>query len=119
MRVDIEEGKYTYVFNGGDAHVLRYGEEWRDVVGDKFIYCMAAEIEALRKELASERESALSYRDEAIAAQKELSDLKASLGEPVMRVRVRGGRPHYAVAILCTNKPPVGEFDVYALKDKP
>lgn len=48
MKVEIEDGKYTYDFNGGNAHVLRYGEPWRDVVGDKFIYCMASEIDELR-----------------------------------------------------------------------
>lgn len=50
MRVEIEDGKYTYQFHpDGRSEVLRYGEPWRDVVGDKFIYCMAAEIEQLRQ----------------------------------------------------------------------
>ena len=54
MRVDIEGGKYTYVFEDGRARLLRYGEPSRsDVVGDKFIYCMAAEIAELRQQLSS------------------------------------------------------------------
>ncbi len=52
MRVDIEDGKYTYVFHeDGRSEALRYGEPWRDTVGDKFIYCMAAEIVDLREEV--------------------------------------------------------------------
>jgi len=52
MRVSVENDKYTYVFHlDGKAEVLRYGEPWRDAVGDKFIYCMAAEIETLRATL--------------------------------------------------------------------
>lgn len=62
MRVDIEGGKYTYVFEDGRARLLRYGEpSRRDVVGDKVIYCMAAEIAKLRQQLSaaqSEIESA-------------------------------------------------------------
>lgn len=51
MRVVIEDGKYTYVNENGSASVLRYDEHWRDVTGDKFIYCMAAEIETLREQV--------------------------------------------------------------------
>ena len=54
MRVDIEGGKYTYVFEDGRARLLRHGEpSRRDVVGDKVIYCMAAEIAELRQQLAA------------------------------------------------------------------
>ena len=52
MKVEIEGGKYTYVFEpGGGSQVLRHGQPWRDVTGDKLIYCMAAEIEELRGKL--------------------------------------------------------------------
>lgn len=54
MRVDIEGGKYTYIFEDGRARLLRYGEpSRRDVVGDKLIYCMAAEISELRQQLTA------------------------------------------------------------------
>lgn len=56
MRVDIEGGKYTYVFEDGRARLLRHGEpSRRDVVGDKVIYCMAAEIAKLRQQLEQTR----------------------------------------------------------------
>jgi hypothetical protein len=45
MRLDFEDGKYTYcIDNTGSACVLRYGEFWRDVTGDKFMYTVMAEI---------------------------------------------------------------------------
>ena len=57
MRVDIESGKYTYIFEDGRARLLRYGDPTsRDVVGDKLIYCMAAEISELRQQLAERDE---------------------------------------------------------------
>ena len=63
MRVEIEDGKYTYQFHpDGRSEVLRHGEPWRDTVGDKFIYCMASEIEQLRQrvqELTAERNELL------------------------------------------------------------
>ena len=52
MRVSVEGGKYTYVNELGKAScVLRYGELWRHVTGDKFTYSMAAEIESLREQV--------------------------------------------------------------------
>ena len=51
MRVSVEGGKYTYVVTETNAHVLRYGELWKDATGDKFTYSMAAEIESLREQV--------------------------------------------------------------------
>jgi hypothetical protein len=52
MRVDVENGKYTVVFEeDGRLHVLRYGEKWRDCIGDKLILALAQEIETLREQL--------------------------------------------------------------------
>lgn len=56
MRVSIEDGKYEYVCHeDGSAEALRYGERWRDCLGDKFTYCMASEIESLRQQLADQK----------------------------------------------------------------
>lgn len=71
MRVSVEGGKYTYVNELGKAPcVLRYEEPWRDATGDKFIYCMASEIESLREEaqrLTGERDAlAEAIRDAAV-----------------------------------------------------
>ena len=51
MRVSVEGGKYTYVITETNSRVLRYGELWRDAIGDKFTYSMAAEIESLREQV--------------------------------------------------------------------
>ena len=56
MRVSIEDGKYEYVCHeDGSAEALRYGERWRDCLGDKFTYCMASEIESLRQQLTDQK----------------------------------------------------------------
>ena len=58
MRIDLDDGKYTYVMDNGKQYALRYGEPWRDLTGDKFVYAMACmiqdledEVQSLRKEL--------------------------------------------------------------------
>ena len=61
MRIDLEDGKYTYVLNddeSGSQYALRHGAPWRDLTGDKFVYCMAAKIEEQAeriKEMEAER----------------------------------------------------------------
>lgn len=44
-----EDGKYEVVFDerGIPQQVLRYGEPWRDLVGDKFIYLVLNELAEL------------------------------------------------------------------------
>lgn len=51
IRIVLEDGKYTYVRDEekGAQHALRYGQPWRDLTGDKFIYCLAAKVEELQK----------------------------------------------------------------------
>jgi hypothetical protein len=50
------DGKYTvvYDFNTGRSECLRYGEQWRDLVGDKMVLAMFDEIVELRKRLNSQ-----------------------------------------------------------------
>ncbi len=67
MRVKLENGEYTVVMeDGGRLHALRWGEEWRDLVGDQLVLCLAQEVERLRR-LAS---------DQA----EELADIKREFG---------------------------------------
>ena len=67
MNIIIEDGKYEYRFYpDGNSEVLRYGEPWRDTVGDKLMYCMASEIEQLRArvvELEQSLSRIVSYYD--------------------------------------------------------
>lgn len=46
-----EDGKYEVVFDkqGLPQQVLRNGEPWRDVIGDKFMYLVFSELLTLRK----------------------------------------------------------------------
>ncbi len=48
MRIVLEDGKYIYEQDERGSRALRYGEPWRDLTGDKFVWAMASEIERLR-----------------------------------------------------------------------
>lgn len=55
IRIDIDDGKYTFVQrSGGGSYVLRYGEEWLDTLpaGANCWLAMAYEIEELRHKVA-------------------------------------------------------------------
>ena len=52
MRIDVCNGKYTVIVGyGGELSCLRYGEEWRDCVGDNLIYNLAVELSGMREKL--------------------------------------------------------------------
>ena len=52
-RIDLENGKYTYVFeDSGRQYALRHGESWRDLTGDKFVFCLAYRVHELEEEVA-------------------------------------------------------------------
>ena len=103
MRVSVEGGKYTYVITETNAHVLRYGKLWKDATGDKFTYCMAAEIESLREQvekLTKERDALktvpMKYRrmqfnaelqDEVTQLQKQLAEQNAKMRKALTKWR--------------------------------
>ena len=41
--VSLEDGKYVATFDKGNLTVTRYGEPWRDLSGDKFVYLLFEE----------------------------------------------------------------------------
>ena len=52
VRVTVADGKYTVVMNAeGRLFALRYGQPWRDCVGDGLILALAHEVEELREKL--------------------------------------------------------------------
>lgn len=52
LEVSLENGKYTVVQEpNGSVKALRYGEEWRDLTGDKLVLCLAQEVEALQEKV--------------------------------------------------------------------
>jgi ubiquinone biosynthesis protein UbiJ len=51
VEVSVEDGKYTVIQKStGRVIALRYGEEWRDCVGDGLILALAQEVQELRAE---------------------------------------------------------------------
>jgi hypothetical protein len=55
IEINLEDGKYTYLYHDGDQSALRFNEEWRSLTGDQFVYAMACRIRALEAELAASR----------------------------------------------------------------
>lgn len=51
--IELENGKYTIVFNDNpfEFKALRYGEEWRNLVGDNLILALVDYIEDLEARL--------------------------------------------------------------------
>ena len=49
--IKLENGKYEVIVsnNGSDFHALRFGEEWRDLTGDKMIMAMFYRIQKLEE----------------------------------------------------------------------
>lgn len=48
--IKVADGKYTVAHeNGSNLRALRYGEPWRDLVGDGLILALVQEIEDLRQ----------------------------------------------------------------------
>ncbi|UXN70927.1 hypothetical protein N8A98_06990 [Devosia neptuniae] len=55
LDVAVEGGKYRYVMWDDGSHVFRYDEPWQDSIGNKMLYCFAAEVAELREQLATAR----------------------------------------------------------------
>lgn len=50
--IELDNGKYTVVYDETNSHpekCLRYGEEWRDLVGDNLIFWLCKRIEELEE----------------------------------------------------------------------
>lgn len=58
LRVTVYDRKYTVVQSSdGRTRALRYGEEWRDCVGDGLILALAQEVAELRERLKLDPET--------------------------------------------------------------
>jgi hypothetical protein len=53
MKITLDNGKYEVVLseNGSSFEALRYGELWRDLVGDNLIYYMFLKIVEQEEEI--------------------------------------------------------------------
>ncbi|PPD55292.1 MAG: hypothetical protein CTY12_01415 [Methylotenera sp.] len=46
----VGDGKYTIIYEDGRLSALRYGEPWRDLVGDGMVLAMLQEINFLKEQ---------------------------------------------------------------------
>lgn len=80
MRVEVEDGKYTVILHpDGKLEALRCGEPWRDLTGDKMVYCLAAEIETLRRKVQQAQSAADMNRSWVADADSQISLLRQHL----------------------------------------
>ena len=50
--IELDNGKYTIMYDENNQYpmkCLRYGEEWRNLVGDNLIFWLCAKIEELEE----------------------------------------------------------------------
>lgn len=67
LRITTLDGKYTVVLtNEGRLHALRYGQPWRDCIGDGLILALAQDIETLRARLKTTQATIDAYAEQAI-----------------------------------------------------
>jgi len=52
LKVTVADGKYTVILpEDGSLHALRYGEKWRDLIGDGMVLALVQRIEELESGL--------------------------------------------------------------------
>lgn len=73
-RIDLCDGKYTliYDFGTGQSECLRYGQPWRQLVGDKMVLACFDEIVELRQQCDSLRKSLIHIQQVACSGSPEL-----------------------------------------------
>ena len=52
--IELDNGKYTVIYDENNQYpmkCLRYGEEWRNLVGDNLIFWLCAKIEELEEKI--------------------------------------------------------------------
>jgi len=49
--IQVNDGKYTVVMDGGKLSALRYGEPWQDLTGNNLVYWLAIELQEARDEV--------------------------------------------------------------------
>lgn len=59
----VSDGKYKVIFDGRGLRALRYGEEWRSLVGDNLVMGLCHKVMELQDKLASQSGAAPSPRE--------------------------------------------------------
>ena len=81
-KVDVEEGKYTFIVRGGTGYVdlLRYGEDWRTFDDDEAVAAIVWDLQEVREEKAK--------LEKKLGASRKLNQsLQAQALEHVRKVR--------------------------------
>lgn len=50
-KVEVDNGKYTFINNNGIVSVQRHHEDWKDATGDKSLLSLLQHVEDLEKQL--------------------------------------------------------------------
>lgn len=80
FQTSVADGKYTFIsYKNGKAVALRYGEGWRDCLGDGFILALAQEITSLRAQLAESNKDAADISEQVIMLMDELEKSEEKL----------------------------------------
>lgn len=104
-RLDICDGKYTLIIDmdTGRAECLRYGEKWRDLVGDKMVLALFDEL--------------VEARARAEAAKAETEDLRAKIAKVDRQEPLDAGsdvfRGAFEAALKAGNWPATRQGDGY------
>ena len=64
--INLDDGKYTIIYNENNQYpikCLRYGEDWKDLIGDNLIFWLCKKIEELEEETNDMRDQ-LDYYDD-------------------------------------------------------
>lgn len=76
LRCDVADKKYTVIMeNDGRLHALRYGEPWKELTGQKMVYCLAYELSEARQEAEALRGDVASLTDEVEALREKRAKL--------------------------------------------
>lgn len=76
-RITVCDGKYTLVMDPTGLRALRYGEDWRDLIGDGFVMALGHEILELREMLTACGQQFRAYEKSLLAKDTDDSRAKA------------------------------------------
>lgn len=124
-QVTVEDGKYTVVFEDGKLYALRYGEPWRDLTGDKFVYALMCRIQALEAEKAEASTLMLDpktmLQPNALLAELKFTEVPAGVAyryerasEPFATIHVDGSFIH---TVWAKGHPEPGAYKVALIKE--
>lgn len=72
FKLEVEEGKYTFINNNGVVSVLRHNEAWKDASGDKSLLALLHHVEELEQQL---EEKGTNNADTVTISKDEYEDL--------------------------------------------